>query len=204
MIASLRGTVRAVSSSAVVIEVGGIGMLALCTPATLARCLIGQTSSLSTSLVVREDSLTLYGFSSDDERSLFELLMSANGVGPKVALAVLATHPVRVVRQAIATGDLAILTAVSGIGKKGAERIVLDLRDKIGQLASGFDDVPVSPVAPWHDQLETALVGLGWSVKEAEQAAAAMQPQAQEAIAANGQVDIAQLLRGALQMLGRS
>ncbi|MEO6956398.1 MAG: Holliday junction branch migration protein RuvA [Antricoccus sp.] len=204
MIASLCGIVRALNGSAVVIEVGGIGVLAYCTPATLAQCVVGQNSSLSTSLIVREDSLTLYGFITDDERGLFELLMSANGVGPKVALAVLATHPARVIRQAIATADLATLTAVPGIGKKGAERIVLDLRDKIGLLASGLPDVSILPVAPWRDQLETALVGLGWSTKEAEQATTAMAPQAQEAIAANGQVDIAQLLRGALRILGRS
>nr|WP_264158038.1 Holliday junction branch migration protein RuvA [Epidermidibacterium keratini] len=198
--------VRSLGTSSTVIEVGGVGMLVHAAPGTLARLSVGQVGSLSTSLVVREDSLTLYGFADDEERSLFELLQSANGVGPKVAQAVLATLPPREVRRAIATGDHVALTQVPGIGKKGAERLVIDLKDKIGLLAdnsAGGIDSPVAPAAPWRDQLVGALVGLGWSGKEAEDAAEAVAPQADEALAEGRPVEVAPLLRAALRSLSK-
>lgn len=204
MIASLTGTVRSLGTSSLVVEVGGVGMLVHCAPGTLARCSVGQQAALSTSLVVREDSLTLYGFADDDERSLFELLQSANGVGPKVAQAVLATLPPREVRRAIATGDHAALTQVPGIGKKGAERLVIDLKDKIGLLAdnsAGAADAPVAPAAPWRDQLVGALIGLGWSGKEADEAADAVEPLATDQQAAGSAVEVSVLLRAALRSL---
>ena len=206
MIASVTGMVRSLGTSSAVIEVGGVGMLVHAAPGTLARLSVGQVGSLSTSLVVREDSLTLYGFADDEERSLFELLQSANGVGPKVAQAVLATLPPREVRRAIATGDHLALTQVPGIGKKGAERLVIDLKDKIGLLAdnaAGGAEAPVAPAAPWRDQLVGALVGLGWSGKEAEDAAEAVAPQADEALAAGRAVEVAPLLRAALRSLSK-
>ena len=131
MIASVHGQVAAVSAAGAVVEVGGVGLAVSCTPNTLARLRVGQSARLSTSLVVREDSLTLYGFSDDDERSIFELLQSASGVGPRLAQAVLGVLPPTEVRRAIATADVAALTRVPGIGRKGAERLVLELRDKI-------------------------------------------------------------------------
>lgn len=204
MIASLTGKVRSVGPASLVVEVSGVGMLVHCAPATLARFRVGETAALATSLVVREDSLTLYGFGDDDERVLFELLQSANGVGPRVAQAILATHPAREVRRAIATADHAVLTQVPGIGKKGAERLVLDLRDKIGHLAdSGSSQPQIAPAAPWHDQLHGALAGLGWSTKEADDALALVEPEAAAAIEADGRVEIAVLLRSALRTQGR-
>ena len=136
MIASVNGRVAAVSPDGAVVEVGGIGLAVQCTPGTIARLQVGEQARLATSLIVREDSLTLYGFADDDERQLFELLQTANGVGPRLAQAVLAIHPPREVRRAVSMGDLKALMQVPGIGKKGAERLVLELRDRLGVTTS--------------------------------------------------------------------
>ena len=214
MIASVSGRVAAVSPDGAVVEVGGIGLAVQCTPGTIARLQVGENARLATSLVVREDSLTLYGFADDDERSLFELLQTANGVGPRLAQAVLAIHPPREVRRAVAMADLKALMQVPGIGKKGAERLVLELRDRLGVTSSdtSLDPAaalpaglgPLTPVAPWRDQLTSALVGLGWSTKEADSAVLQLAPVADEQIVATGKVEVAVLLRQALQLLGRA
>ena len=212
MIASVSGRVAAVSPDGAVVEVGGIGLAVQCTPGTIARLQVGENARLSTSLIVREDSLTLYGFADDDERSLFELLQTANGVGPRLAQAVLAIHPPREVRRAVSMADVKALMQVPGIGKKGAERLILELRDRLGSTTSDTSlDGPaavglpsVTPVAPWRDQLTSALVGLGWSVREADGAVVALTPVADEQITATGAVEVAILLRQALQLLGRS
>jgi Holliday junction DNA helicase RuvA len=212
LIASVNGRVAAVGPDGAVVEVGGIGLSVQCTPGTIARLQVGESARLSTSLVVREDSLTLYGFADDDERQLFELLQTANGVGPRLAQAVLAIHPPREVRRAVSMGDLKALMQVPGIGKKGAERLVLELRDRLGttsidtQLdgpaAAGLPSV--TPVAPWRDQLSAALISLGWSLKEAEGAVTQVAPLADEQLLSTGTVQVAALLRQALQLLGRS
>ena len=210
MIASVSGRVAAVSPDGAVVEVGGIGLAVQCTPGTIARLQVGENARLSTSLIVREDSLTLYGFADDDERSLFELLQTANGVGPRLAQAVLAIHPPREVRRAVSMADVKALMQVPGIGKKGAERLILELRDRLGVTTSDTSlDAPIgasliTPVAPWKDQLTSALVGFGWSTKEADGAIAQLVPVADEQIAATGAVEIAILLRQALQLLGRT
>jgi Holliday junction DNA helicase RuvA len=210
MIASVSGRVAAVSPDGAVVEVGGIGLAVQCTPGTIARLQVGENARLSTSLIVREDSLTLYGFADDDERSLFELLQTANGVGPRLAQAVLAIHPPREVRRAVSTADVKSLMQVPGIGKKGAERLILELRDRLGVTTSETSlDAPlgpslVTPVAPWRDQLTSALVGLGWSTKEADSAVVQLTPVADEQIVATGSVEVAGLLRRALQLLGRA
>ena len=197
MIASVHGQVAALGPDGVVVEVGGVGLAVSCAPGTLARLRLGQPARLSTSLVVREDSLTLYGFSDDDERSLFELLQTASGVGPRLAQAVLAVHPPNEVRRAVATADIAALTRVPGIGRKGAERLVLELRDRIGPVEPAAAAGPVTPVAPWRDQVRQALIGLGWSAREAEDAVEAAAEQ-------EGTADVPTLLRAALRLLGRS
>lgn len=213
MIASVNGRVAAVSPDGAVVEVGGVGLSVQCTPGTIARLRVGEQARLATSLIVREDSLTLYGFADDDERQLFELLQTANGVGPRLAQAVLAIHPPREVRRAVSTGDLKALMQVPGIGRKGAERLVLELRDRLGAtstdtaldggaLPAGVG--PITPVAPWRDQLSAALVGLGWNIREADAAVSALGPVADEQLTSSGRVDVAGLLRQALQMLGRS
>jgi holliday junction DNA helicase RuvA len=212
MIASVRGVVAAIAPDSAVIEVGGVGLSVQCAPGTLAGLKAGAEARLATSLVVREDSLTLYGFADDDERQLFELLQTANGVGPRLAQAVLAIHPPREVRRAVSMADVKALMQVPGIGKKGAERLILELRDRLGSTTSDTSlDGPavtgpasVTPVAPWRDQLSSALVGLGWSTKEADSALAQLASVADEQIAATGSVEVAVLLRQALQLLGRS
>jgi holliday junction DNA helicase RuvA len=214
LIASVSGRVAAVSPDGAVIEVGGVGLAVQCTPGTIARLQVGEQARLSTSLVVREDSLTLYGFADDDERSLFELLQTANGVGPRLAQAVLAIHPPREVRRAVSMADVKALMPVPGIGKKGAERLILELRDRLGATTTdtSLDGGPalpagagqITPIAPWRDQLSAAIVGLGWSSREADTALLALSPVADEQLAATGRVDVAVLLRQALQLLGRS
>jgi len=212
MIASVNGRVAAVSPDGAVVEVGGIGLAVQCTPGTIARLQVGESARLSTSLIVREDSLTLYGFADDDERQLFELLQTANGVGPRLAQAVLAIHPPREVRRAVSMADVKALMQVPGIGKKGAERLILELRDRLGSSSTDTSldgaapsGLPaVTPVAPWRDQLTSALVGLGWSGKEAETALTQLAPVADAQIGETGSVEVAVLLRQALQLLGRA
>lgn len=212
MIASVNGRVAAVSPDGAVVEVGGIGLAVQCTPGTIARLQVGESARLSTSLIVREDSLTLYGFADDDERQLFELLQTANGVGPRLAQAVLAIHPPREVRRAVSMADVKALMQVPGIGRKGAERLILELRDRLGSVTTDTSlDGPataglpaVTPVAPWRDQLTSALVGLGWSGKEAETAVVELAPVADAQIVGTGSVEVAVLLRRALQLLGRA
>ncbi|WP_336029566.1 Holliday junction branch migration protein RuvA [Geodermatophilus sp. FMUSA9-8] len=212
MIASVNGRVAAVGPDGAVVEVGGVGLSVQCTPGTIARLTVGEQARLATSLVVREDSLTLYGFADDDERSLFELLQTANGVGPRLAQAVLAIHPPREVRRAVSMADVKALMQVPGIGKKGAERLILELRDRLGttttdtQLdgAPAAAGAPITPVAPWRDQLSSALVGLGWSTREADTALTALAPVADEQLTTTGRVDVGSLLRQALQLLGRA
>ncbi|MCU1690055.1 MAG: ruvA [Pseudonocardiales bacterium] len=206
MIASVHGLVAAVGPDGAVIEVGGVGLAVSCAPATLARLRVGEPARLATSLVVREDSLTLYGFPDDDERALFELLQTATGVGPKVAQAVLAVLVPREVRRAIATADYTTLMKVPGIGRKGAERLVLDLRDRIGSIDAGSSAVgslggTVSAVSPWRDQVGHALSGLGFTGSEAQ---AALDVVATGLHEAPETPDIAVLLRQAIQLLGRA
>lgn len=198
MIASLRGRVAAVQPDGAVLEVGGVGLLVSATPGTLARLRVGEPAALATSLVVREDSLTLYGFADDDERAVFELLQTASGVGPRLAQAVLAVHSPNAVRRAVATEDLTALTLVPGIGRKGAQRMVLELKDRLtGESLA--DSAPAAHGTPWREQLRAALTGLGWSTREADEAVAAL------AVEVDGQAepDVAALLRDALRLLSR-
>ncbi|PID54187.1 MAG: Holliday junction branch migration protein RuvA [Micrococcales bacterium] len=195
MISSLRGTVTHVGLDHVVIEVGGVGISVLATPATLAGACPGQTLELATSLVVREDSLTLYGFAGQDEREVFQILQLVSGVGPRLALATLAVHSPDAVRDAVAKEDVAVLTAVPGIGKKGAQRVVLELADKLGRPATAGTGAGSTPAAEASADVIQALVGLGWNTKQAERATA-------DARAEHPNADVATVLRAALRTLG--
>ncbi|WP_017540362.1 Holliday junction branch migration protein RuvA [Nocardiopsis halophila] len=200
MIAFLTGRVAARQAGSAVIEVGGAGLQLQCTPATLSRLRVGEEATVATALVVREDSLTLYGFADADERDVFERLQTASGVGPRLALAMLAVHTPETLRKAVATEDTAALTAVPGIGKKGAQRIVLELRDKLGEPFAGDPAGPASAAtAHWRPQVVAGLVNLGWSAKDAEAAADAVAPEAEDAAP-----DVAELLRAALRRLSRA
>lgn len=206
MIAFVAGRVAGLSPEAAVVEVGGIGFSVQCTPATIARLRIGEPAQLPTSLVVREESLTLYGFADEDERVVFELLQTASGVGPRLAQAMLAVHPPDALRRAVASDDFPALTLVPGIGKKGAQRIVLELKDRLGapsgSLGNGWS--ARGATAAWREQLHAALLGLGWSTREADEAVLAASPAAEEAHAAGEDPDVAVLLRSALRSLSRA
>ncbi len=200
MIAQVSGNVAAVGPTSAVVETGGVGLLALCSPGTLAGLRVGQRTTLYTSLVVREDALTLFGFASADEREFFELLLTATGVGPKLAQAALAVLPPDQLRAAIATENLDQLTKVPGIGRKGAQRMVIELKDKIN--AVGLTAEPHTPSAvssPWRDQVAQGLVGLGWSAKDADAACTEVEP----LVAADPDVSLAVLMRAALRTLAR-
>ncbi|MFD5988137.1 Holliday junction branch migration protein RuvA [Streptomyces cyaneofuscatus] len=207
MIAFVAGPVAALAPTTAVIEVGGIGMALQCTPQTLAGLRLGQEARLATSLVVREDSLTLYGFADDDERQVFELLQTASGVGPRLAQAMLATHSPDALRLAVSTGDEKALTAVSGIGKKGAQKLLLELKDRLGAPVGahiGQQGISTPHASGWRDQLQAALIGLGYASREAEEAVTAVAPQAEAAVAEGTAPPVPQLLRAALQTLNRA
>ncbi len=201
MIASVRGTVTAIGLDHAVIEVGGVGLAVRTTPGTLAGLRRGQQATLATTLVVREDSLTLFGFATPEAKELFELVQSVSGVGPKIALALLAVLEPDELRRALAGGDTAALTRAPGIGRKGAERLVLELKDKVGLVPSAEPDAG-APMAPWSDRLVEALAGLGFTTKQATDAVAAVAADEQDPAVAAGDVGV--LLRRALSVLGRS
>ncbi|MEI5521750.1 Holliday junction branch migration protein RuvA [Streptomyces brasiliscabiei] len=200
MIASLTGPVAALAPDSAVVEVGGIGIMVQCTPNTLSGLRMGQPAKLATSLVVREDSLTLYGFVDDDERQVFELLQTASGVGPRLAQAMLAVHTPDALRRAVATGDEKALIAVPGIGKKGAQKLLLELKDRLGEPV-GAPAIGAPVTQGWRDQLHAALIGLGYATREADEAVSAVTPQAE---AAQGTPQVGQLLKAALQTLNRT
>jgi holliday junction DNA helicase RuvA len=193
MIASVRGEVLDIALDHVVIEAAGVGYKVMATPSTLATLRRGSEARLITAMIVREDSMTLYGFAEAAARDLFLTLLSVSGVGPKIALATLAVYDARALRQALAEGDVTALTRVPGIGKRGAERMVLELRDKIGPVG------PTAAVVNGHTvrgPVVEALVGLGFAVKQAEEAT-------DKVLANEPQATTSSALRAALSMLGK-
>lgn len=193
MIAQLTGTVLHVGASAVVLDVGGVGYRVLATPATLATLHIRQETTLATHLVVREDSMTLFGFEHAHERDMFETLQSVQGVGPRLALALLAVHDPHSLVNVIAAGDVKALQRVPGVGAKVAARLMLELG---GKLTLPEDVDAPSATVDARDQVSDALVALGWQVKAA---ATAVDKVAPEPIAED---DVPATLRAALQSLG--
>ena len=197
MIAFVRGQVASVSLTSAVLEVGGVGLELACTPNTLANLRVGAEATLPTSLVVREDHWTLFGFTDEDEKSTFELVQTASGVGPKLAQAMVAVLGPDRLRAAITSDDVKTLTHVPGIGQKGAQRIILELKDRIGPaLATTVPDRRAED--HWRGQVHQGLVGLGWSAKEADAAVDAVSEQA------GSQPDVGALLRAALRSLSRA
>jgi holliday junction DNA helicase RuvA len=202
VIAHLNGTVAGISPDGAVIEVGGVGLRVQCTPDTLASLRPGEPARVATSLVVREDSLTLFGFGSDDERNVFELLQTASGIGPRLALAMLAVHSPDALRRALATEDLNALTMVPGIGRKGAQRIVLELKDRLGAPGEfvGNGAAPArKPGATWRDQVQSGLTNLGWPARDADAAIAAVEAESD----GEQPPDVATALRAALRKLSK-
>lgn len=222
MISHLDGLVCAIAPEGAVIEVGGVGLLVQCTPGTLATLRTGERARVATSLVVREDALTLYGFGGDDERDVFELVQTASGVGPRLALAMLAVFTPDALRRAVAAEDVVALTRVPGIGRKGAQRIVLELAGRLGApsaAANGAGPGGRPPAAPrtaaWQDQVRAGLVNLGWQARDADEAIGAVAADLADAAAGtardgtpaagdDGSVDVAVALRAALRKLSRA
>jgi Holliday junction DNA helicase RuvA len=162
VISRLRGTVAARTAAGVVLDVGGVGYLVAATPRVAAR--VGEEATVETYLHVREDALQLYGFASAEERELFELLLGVSGVGPKVALAIVSGSAPAELRRAIVREDTARFEAIPGIGRKTAQRVVLELREKLPAISAGAEMASGAVVA------RDALVELGWSVVDAESA----------------------------------
>jgi holliday junction DNA helicase RuvA len=213
VISHLAGTVSAVSPDGAVVEVGGVGLLVQCTPGTLATLRPGEPARVATSLVVREDALTLFGFATDDERDVFVLLQTASGVGPRLALAMLAVFTPDGLRRAVASEDVTSLTRVPGIGRKGAQRIVLELAGRLGAPGTGSPGEGSAMVlsrlgglAPWREQVRAGLVNLGWQARDADQAIAAVEADLADGEAASeaGPPDAAIMLRAALRKLSRT
>jgi Holliday junction DNA helicase RuvA len=169
MIAQLRGTVVSRSTDEVVVDVGGIGVSIVVTARTATGLEVGRECLLTTHLVVREDSLTLFGFADAGEREIFRTVQTVSGIGPRLALTMLATLTAEQIREAIRQEDVTALTAVPGVGRKGAQRIIVDLKDRFGASAATVD-AGVSTTQSWRGQVSAALTGLGWSAAEAQHA----------------------------------
>lgn len=192
MIAALKGTVLDVGSASAVIDVGGIGFSVFVTPSTLGALREGHEARLHTSLVVREDSMTLFGFTELDEREVFEILQTVTGVGPKLAMTIIGTLAPDPLRKAVANADLAALTKVPGVGKKVAQRLVLEIGTKLGEVRHTIVDNETAAEA---DDVVQALIGLGWNEREAREAVT----QAEEKLPGGS---VPELLRASLQLLG--
>ena len=200
MISSIRGEVLSIDLDHAVVEVGGVGLAVRAVPATLATLRCGEQARLTTALVVREDSLTLYGFADPEARGLFGLLQTVSGFGPRLALATLAVLDPATLRGALAEGDLAVLTSVPGVGRKGAERLVVELRDKVGGIAPRAATEPAGGGGAARIQVVEALVGLGFAARQAEQAVEAVLGEGSD----GGSADTSAVLRSALTRLGRN
>lgn len=197
MISLINGIVRSISSDRAVVEVGGVGLAVSLTSQTTAQLNLGTSVQLFTSLVVREDSLTLFGFLDEESRSAFELVQTVSGIGPKVALAILGAHTPQSLAVAIAQEDIKAIEKVPGIGRKGAQRLILELKGKISDFGSVDHKQIHQPV--WREQLTSALISLGFTAKDSDSAITAVVSQyADNGIDAQN-VDISELLKAALQ-----
>jgi holliday junction DNA helicase RuvA len=199
MIASVRGEVLEVALDHVVIEAAGVGYRVNATPSTLSTLRSGTEARLIIAMIVREDSMTLYGFTDTDTRDLFLTLLSVSGVGPRLAMATLAVHDAGALRQALHDSDVTALTRVPGIGKRSAERMVLELRDKVGAVAATAG-APAGAALNGHavrGPVVEALVGLGFAAKQAEEAT-------DKVLAGDHDATTSRALRAALSLLGQA
>lgn len=203
MISSLTGTVEHVGLTQAVLNVSGVGYLFSATPQTLATLHVGEHGRVLTSMIVREESMTLYGFASVDEREIFEIMMGVSGIGPRTALAVLSVHTPDAVRWAVTNDDEKALTKVSGIGPKGARRILLELSGKLTPVDQPDAPHPLEAAAPdqeWRNQVIGGLVGLGWSDKDAQKA---LELTLHDDPGLEETKDVSRVLRATLSRLGR-
>ena len=195
MISSLRGPVLEIRLDSLVVAVGGVGMTVMCSPDTISHARIDQEITLFTSLIVREDSLTLFGFANSENREMFEVVQGVSGFGPKLAFTILSSLPADELRTAIGNEDVARLKQTPGVGAKGAQRLVLELKDRIGTPSSGVKR-STSKAAQWQIQVEQGLLGLGWSPRDAQRAISAV---IEEGVSESQETP--ELLRRALQIL---
>lgn len=201
MISRLRGELLEAGGTWLVVDLAGLGLRVLCTPATAGSVRLGEPVDLHTSLVVREDSLTLYGFASPAERDCFVLVQSASGIGPRIALAIVAVFTPAEFSAAVLAGNTAAITRVPGIGAKGAAKLVLELKDKVVGLGAGSSVVTGGPpgAGDWREQVSGGLEGLGYSTRDAEAAC----DRVADLVAADPDIPIAVLLRAALRSLAK-
>ncbi|WP_435198465.1 Holliday junction branch migration protein RuvA [Janibacter sp. GS2] len=200
MIASVRGVASHVALDRIVVDVHGVGLLVHTPPAVAAGCRHGSEVELATSMIVREDSMTLYGFAAAGERDTFELAQTVTGVGPRVAMALLSVLSPQELSAAVSADDIATLTKVPGIGRKGAERIALELRGKLPEVPGGGAASPASTATGgWQDQVTEALVGLGYSAKQSGEAVEVVGRDTDGAVP----TDVSTALKAALQVLAR-
>jgi Holliday junction DNA helicase RuvA len=197
MISLINGVVRSISTDRTVVEVGGVGLSISITSQTGAQLNIGALVQLFTSLVVREDSLTLFGFLDEESRAAFELVQTVSGIGPKVALAILGAHTPQSLAVAIAQEDVKAIEKVPGIGHKGAQRLILELKGKISDFGSSDHKQMHQPV--WREQLTSALISLGFTAKDSDAAITAVVGQYADRGIDAQRVDISELLKAALQ-----
>jgi Holliday junction DNA helicase RuvA len=201
MISLVNGTIRSVTLDRTIVEVGGVGLSITITPGTSALLNIGAPALFHTSLVVREDSLTLYGFLDDDARALFELVQTVSGIGPKVAMSIVAALSPTQLGLAIANEDISAIEKVPGIGRKGAQRLILELKGKLSDLGTGVRDIHHQPI--WREQLASALISLGFTAKESDSAITNVVNQISEEGGDANTADLSELLKRALQKGGR-
>jgi len=194
LISSVNGLVLEIRPDALVVALGGVGLLVMASPDVISTAKLGEPISLHTSLVVREDSLTLFGFESGDSRELFELIQGVSGFGPRLAFTILSFLSADQLRVAIGTGDVARLTKTPGVGAKGASRLILELKDRIGQASGTFGST-----TEWEHQVEQALIGLGWSAKDSANVVTKLKTEQHDT-----DLPVAELLKQALQLLGRT
>ena len=201
MISFVRGRVVHVGIDRLVLDVNGLGITMVCPTGALMHLRTDEVVTVDCALVVREDSWTMYAFTSRDQRADFEILQTVSGVGPRLALAMIATLSPVELRRAIERQDLAALTRVPGVGRKGAQRLVIELAGRLGAVASD-EEIPSAPTG-WREAVSAGLVSLGWSAREAEAAIDVVEPEAAQMQDA-GDVDVSVLLRSALRSLDRA
>ncbi len=206
MISSIRGRVLTLSQDAVVIEVGGLGVSVQCVPRLVAQLRVGSVACVATTLVVREDSLTLFGFADDAERDAFGILQSVSGIGPRTAQAVLATLTVDELARAVAADDLRTLSRPAGVGPRAAARIALELKDRLVPSPASDVAAPAGSASSvdWAGRVVDGLVALGWPVRDARAAAAAVSDEAEAVLASGAEPSVPALLRAALRHLDRA
>ena len=201
MIATLTGEIKAIFLDRVIVEVGGVGLLVNLAPNAASQLNLGTNVTFHTSLVVREESLTLYGFLSSESKQLFEQVQTVSGIGPKVALAIIGALSPQDLASAIATENIAAIERVPGIGRKGAQRLILELKGKLSDLSDGIQNVSHQPI--WREQLTSALISLGFAPKDSDRAITAVVAELQNNGVEAADLDLSELLKLALQSGGR-